>query len=498
MASKQINRIQLLMILILTALHPSDSNSCGRRPLMSEYGSSRIVGGVDAQPGAWPWLVSIQVPSGGGHRHSCGGTLIDEQWVLTAAHCFKTMKRLVSKWQIILGGFQLSDPSRSDVQIRSIDSYVQHEHYNPRTERNDVALIKLNQTVRFTDFVQPACLPSDTKDIHAMDHCYISGWGVTKDKTIQTADILQEAKVNQIPLERCNGSAWYNGEVHDYNLCAGYEEGGIDSCQGDSGGPFMCMDPDSSTYNVIGVTSWGEGCGKYQKPGVYSNTQYYREWILKTMGTPSPALKEATGTPSLSGSKAPLRPKPTRPARTMRPAPQIPTVRPTRRTATVRPTRWRPTVRPTRWRPTVRPTRRRPTVRPAQQTQPAQQAAWTMPGKRKPRTRPAQRATWAMPGKRKPRTRPAQRATWTMPAQRTPGTQNAQRKPRTRPAQHAIPMHRENRAPETEPARPAKTAAPPNTIEKLKQMFITMTSNGRRTKKALQKILMAATEQSAR
>ncbi|XP_053322661.1 acrosin-like [Spea bombifrons] len=355
MASKQINRIQLLMILILTALHPSDSNSCGRRPLMSEYGSSRIVGGVDAQPGAWPWLVSIQVPSGAGHRHSCGGTLIDEQWVLTAAHCFKTMKRLVSKWQIILGGFQLSDPSRSDVQIRSIDSYVQHEHYNPRTERNDVALIKLNQPVRFTDFVQPACLPSATTDIHAMDHCFISGWGVTKDKTVQTADILQEAKVNQIPLERCNGSAWYNGEVHDYNLCAGYEEGGIDSCQGDSGGPFMCRDPDSSTYNVIGVTSWGEGCGKSKKPGVYSNTQYYREWILKTMGTPSPALNEAAVTPSLSGTSKPTRP-------------------PFRLSSLYPPLRPKPT-RPA----TTRPPPQTTTVRPARQTQPAQQAAWTMP-----------------------------------------------------------------------------------------------------------------------
>ncbi|XP_077139111.1 acrosin-like [Ranitomeya variabilis] len=292
--------ITCIVTALITVINGYNRENCGVRPLVAAYGGMRIVGGVDAQPGAWPWLVSIQVPSRSGHRHSCGGTLLNHLWVLTAAHCFKANKRSVPKWKIVIGGHQLSEPSE-DVQIRSIKLYIEHEDYNPRIEASDIALIELNSTVQYNDYVQPACLPTATMDITTFQPCYIGGWGVMAENSAETADILQEAKVNQVNPQRCNSSHWYNGVIWKYNLCAGYEEGGIDSCQGDSGGPLMCRDEATSKYYVIGVTSWGSGCAQSKKPGVYTNTQYFLEWIhvklsrtISTITTPKSETMTST------------------------------------------------------------------------------------------------------------------------------------------------------------------------------------------------------------
>ncbi|XP_069812397.1 acrosin-like isoform X1 [Dendropsophus ebraccatus] len=204
-------------------------------------------------------------------------------------------RRSVPKWKIIVGGHQLSALSQ-DVQIRSIKSYTAHENYNPRIEAYDIALIELSSSVEYNDYVQPACLPNTTMNINIFHPCYISGWGVMAEKSAETADILQEAKVNQVDPKRCNSSQWYNGVIWDYNLCAGYEEGGIDSCQGDSGGPLMCLDEVTAKYYVTGVTSWGSGCAQSKKPGVYTNTQYFLEWFQEKLtgissSTPPPKVE---------------------------------------------------------------------------------------------------------------------------------------------------------------------------------------------------------------
>nr|XP_060632264.1 acrosin-like [Anolis sagrei ordinatus] len=274
----------LLPLLALTTIRPMHtienrcSEICGRRPLAPSHSSPfPIVGGVNTLPGAWPWMVSIRKPSKEGYRHTCGGSLIGATWVLTAAHCFKD-KRHLSNWELVLGATELSHPG-PDAEVRFPRRVVEHAEYQPQHQHNDLALIELDEPVLCNDYIQMACLPDTSVNVSTMGHCYIAGWGYTQEKSSSPSDILKEAKVDLISLEKCNSTNWYHGNITDKSLCAGYEGGGVDTCQGDSGGPLLCREARSERYWVVGVTSWGQGCARAQKPGVYTSTQHFYDWI---------------------------------------------------------------------------------------------------------------------------------------------------------------------------------------------------------------------------
>nr|XP_025039237.1 acrosin-like [Pelodiscus sinensis] len=198
--------------------------------------------------------------------------------------------RFLDQWRIVTGISELSHFSDL-VQIRSVHRAVLHQEYNPHTKTNDIALIQLDRPVAFDDLTQPACLPSTRMAVTTFSPCYISGWGTTTHNNEDTADILQEAKVQLIDTTTCNSSSWYNGAIASNNLCAGYEQGGTDSCQGDSGGPLMCKDAVTARYYVIGITSWGQACAQPYKRGRYISTQPFLEWILEITGILEPEQK---------------------------------------------------------------------------------------------------------------------------------------------------------------------------------------------------------------
>ncbi|XP_014747726.1 PREDICTED: acrosin-like [Sturnus vulgaris] len=248
-----------------------------------DYGLTRIVGGADAMEASWPWMVSIQQHWGGLIKHWCGGSLITADWVLTAAHCFDKIENISSLYMVI-GATKLNQPGPGAV-VRTIKNLVIHRQYKRIDYRYDIALIELDQPVQCSPYIQLACVAHPTLQISELNNCWIAGWGVTSKRSQMKGAHLQEAKVHLIDLQLCNSSDWYAGEIHPYNLCAGYPEGNIDSCQGDSGGPLMCQDNNADYWWVIGLTSFGTGCGRARRPGVYTSTQYFYDWIDYNMRT---------------------------------------------------------------------------------------------------------------------------------------------------------------------------------------------------------------------
>ncbi|XP_072326964.1 acrosin-like isoform X1 [Scyliorhinus torazame] len=265
----------------VTASGQGDSE-CSQRPAVNEEEedlNSEILGNHDADLGAWPWLVSVQIASKDGtYGHTCGGSIIDNYWVLTAAHCFKAkISNNVEKIMLVFGLEQISRFSK-DTYARPVAEVIKHENYNPDTESNDIALIKVTDPIVFTDFVQPVCLQYQKLDIAELKPCVTAGWGMVEGKG-RRADVLQEQEISIIPTAICNQGDWHNGSLSDQVLCAGFKWAGPDRCQTDSGGPLVCKVLGAGKFYQLGITNWGLGCGHKVHPGIYTSVRKYIEWI---------------------------------------------------------------------------------------------------------------------------------------------------------------------------------------------------------------------------
>ncbi|XP_032909631.1 acrosin-like [Catharus ustulatus] len=294
------NRLGLLVLLTMAGLAHGIQYPCGgscgfRAPVSAytptnyyysnvyDYGLTRIVGGSNAREASWPWMVSIQIAYAQGNQHWCGGSLITSDWVLTAAHCFDKISNL-SMVYVMIGATQLSRPGPGAV-ARTINKVVIHRDYKRIDFRYDIALMQLNQPVQCSSYIQLACVATPTLKVSELSNCWIAGWGQTTKRSAGKTGHLQEAKVRLIDVQLCNSTDWYAGDIHPYNLCAGYPEGNIDACKGDSGGPLMCQDNSADYWWVVGITSFGNGCGRARQPGVYISTQHFYEWIDFNMRT---------------------------------------------------------------------------------------------------------------------------------------------------------------------------------------------------------------------
>jgi len=272
--------------------------------LLAAKPSPEIVGGSTAAAGRWPWQVGLVQASilDNFNAQFCGGTLVDDLFVVTAAHCITENNGSVTpKAQIrVLTGTQslLTGGTR-----RVVDQIVRHPNYNDATTDFDVAVIKLRtaapgKKARLLTAAQEAELAATG------DRAYVTGWGsLTGGNSFPNQ--LQEVNVPIVSRTNCNDSNSYDGLITPRMICAGVSAGGKDSCQGDSGGPLVVRDAENRYEILAGVVSWGFGCAEPNLFGVYSRVAVLRNWIAQTMAALSPevaAKEESTSCADLRGS----------------------------------------------------------------------------------------------------------------------------------------------------------------------------------------------------
>ena len=229
----------------------------------------RIVGGQPTDIKQHPWQVALAIGDG-----FCGGSIIAQRWILSAAHCFRPLPKLSE----VRAKADATDYTHGGIWTE-IEKIVVHESYNPDTQEFDLALVKLKAPT--AGRVIP--LASGELKLPNGQPLEVTGWGVTAEGATSPVKALLEANVPYVDSADCNAATAYNGRIKPGMICAGYREGGIDSCQGDSGGPLVWRTPDGPI--LVGVVSFGEGCARKLRYGIYTRVSAYRDWIDRTLAS---------------------------------------------------------------------------------------------------------------------------------------------------------------------------------------------------------------------
>lgn len=289
------------------------SQFCGRsfiqrngdpnRMQMADVG--KIIGGTEAEPGEFPWMVMFWDEK----RHVfCGGALLNERWVVTAAHCFTDIIDESTVF-VKLGKYDQTATEATEITTK-IQHVIKHPHFSNETFDNDIALVKLQQHITFTDYIAPICLSSSSDEVEAMNSFffdtqsdtivrnsgstitsttvdsdtkfgYVAGWGRLKENG-PLPRYLHKIRLPIVDDGRCLRSTAF--KVTENMFCAGYGKEIVgDACKGDSGGPFAVQFGDR--WSLLGIVSWGEGCGRPEKFGYYTKVNNYGNWIRRLTRT---------------------------------------------------------------------------------------------------------------------------------------------------------------------------------------------------------------------
>ncbi|CAF0921615.1 unnamed protein product [Adineta steineri] len=273
---------------------PNASCGCSQFPV-NAY--ARIVNGEDAGYNTWSWAVSLEVGD-----YLCGGTIIDESYIVTAAHCLDHNLR-PSDIKVHAGSLKVMEGTQ-----RSVSQFYMHPSYNKAEHTNDIALIKLDRPLDLSNRdLAKICLPkiASTSEEYpvASTPLLTVGWG-TLSSGGDISRTLQQVTVRAVGAETTYCQYVIKNPM--LQLCAGImPAGGKDTCQGDSGGPLMMFNS-KQEWELVGVVSYGKGCGLPRFPGVYTRVSSYLDWINQTIqhnsptiiSTPWPTTKPTTQMPS--------------------------------------------------------------------------------------------------------------------------------------------------------------------------------------------------------
>ncbi|XP_038592630.1 chymotrypsin-like protease CTRL-1 [Micropterus salmoides] len=265
------------VVLIILAVTGSNAqlDVCGTAPL-----NTRIVGGANAPAGSWPWQASLQ--SNG--FHFCGGSLINDQWILTAAHCFPSTPSGLT----VNLGLEALDLSNTNGISGSVSQIIKHPNFDSKTLDNDIALLKLSSPVTFTKFIRPVCLAAGGSVFNAGTTCWVTGWGrIQTGISLPPPKTLQEVRVPIVSNSDCNAAY---GTITSNMICAGVTQGGQGTCQGDSGGPLVKNN--GSVWVQAGVVSFGsdQGCAVANVPEGFTRVSQFQSWINSQIPTNQPGF----------------------------------------------------------------------------------------------------------------------------------------------------------------------------------------------------------------
>ncbi|XP_069802771.1 chymotrypsinogen A-like [Dendropsophus ebraccatus] len=238
------------------------------KPVISGY--SKIVNGEEAVSGSWPWQVSLQTNTA---FHYCGGSLISDLWVVTAAHC-----EVSTSDRVILGEHDLSS-NAEPIQTKSIARVLTHPGYSDSTLTNDIALVKLTSAATITTRVSPVCIAASADVFSVGERCVTTGWGYINGITQTSPSKLQQVTLPLLSDTECQ--RYWGDQIQSNMICAGASK--ADACKGDSGGPLVCQR--DGTWILTGIVSFGSPICYGYIPGVYARVTALRSWMDQTIAT---------------------------------------------------------------------------------------------------------------------------------------------------------------------------------------------------------------------